>query len=796
MRLLRTDLSDGRLELQEFMGDCGHKYAILSHAWGEDELTMQDIQASCEQTKKGYSKVVNCCSRAKADNFEYVWIDTCCIDKTSSAELSEAINSMYRWYQNSDVCYVFLADVPSTVPFSDSRWFTRGWTLQELIAPSVVIFVDENWKELGTKATLQEVIMRRTNIPAAVLAGNGPGDASVAQKMSWAARRQTTRVEDIAYCLLGIFGVHMPLLYGEGERAFIRLQEEIIKTSDDHSIFAWRSDDSRSGLLATGPAAFADSGDVMARSHPGSNSGPMSISNRGVHLNIPFMGLDQEGLGIGLLNCTNTGTDKVIAIYLRDTLLTMDRLERVRPGEFELLDLSKTGPSQRPVRSICVKLGRLGQTCRVNADIAKASCQGDALLSSVLMGDSTVRNDDKTRTKILRLAARGDGIGVCRLLGTGIIPANLQDTTGKTPLLYAAENGHTGLVWLLLTRQDVSPSSADINGWTALSHAARRGHKAVVESLLARMDMQPYLTDGARRTPLSHAAETGQDAIIRSLLTTGKFEPDTADSDGRRPLFYAVQRGHVGTVRLLIDTGRVDVYEEVNKKDLLGWVLDKQAHDIATILIKKDVSLERKHLGATPLMKAAATADTALVSLLLEKGANIERADENGMTPLGLAAKLGKVALAELLLEKGANIEGASYQGMRPLALAAEKGHDALAKLLLEKGANIEVTNNMGMTPLNLAAAKGHDALTKLLLEKAKCGKMAVAKLLLEKGAKVEQNEESQSALACASLSGHEEMVRLLLAKGAMVKASALDAAAAGGHLKIFEILVDEVTYA
>ncbi|KAK4460442.1 ankyrin repeat-containing domain protein [Cladorrhinum samala] len=885
MRLLRTDLSDGRLELQEFAGDCREKYAILSHVWGESELTIQDVQASVGQTKKGYSKVINCCSRAKSDGFDYVWIDTCCIDKTSSAELSEAINSMYRWYQDADVCYVHLADVPS-VPFPDSRWFTRGWTLQELIAPSVVVFVDENWRDLGTKATLQEAIMRSTNIPAAVLAGNGPSNASVAQRMSWAARRQTTRVEDIAYCLLGIFGVNMPLLYGEGERAFIRLQEEIIRTSDDQSIFAWRSDDSRSGLLATGPAAFADSGNVIACSHPGFDNGPMSISNRGVHLSIPFIGLDGEGLGLGLLNCTKTGSgEAAIAVYLRDTLLTMDRFERVWPGEFELLDLSKTGPAQRPVRSICVKLGRLGHASRGAGGLAKEPCRGGddagrpraSLLSSVLMGNPVMRNDAaNTRTELFRLASRGDLVGVCRLLGSGIIPANLTNAVGKTALLYAAENGHRGLVWLLLTRQDMPPSSADVNGWTALSHAARGGHKDVVESLLARTDMRPYVTDSAGRTPLSHAAETGQDGVIRALLASGKFEPDAADSNGKRPLFYAVREGHASTARLLIETGRVDVYAKIDNVDLLCWAIQKQAQDLATMLINRGVMLEREYRGKTPLATAAAAAaGEALVSLLLDKGANVEATDVRGMTPLALAVESGSVASVRLLLAKGArsnvsdrggmtplglavvkgdaasaklllgngaNVEVADH-GITPLALAADKGNAALVRLLLEKGANIEVGLASGvMTPLVLAAKSGDAASVKLLLERgakpeakdywertplawaarkgdvasakllldkganveapdkdrmtplamaAKLGMVAVAELLVEKGANARGSKESRSALAWASGGGHEGMVRMLIAKGVMVEASAFDAAAESGHLKVFQILAE-----
>jgi len=131
---------------------------------------------------------------------------------------------MYRWYQDADVCYAYLADVPSKVNFSGSRWFTRGWTLQELIAPSKVIFFDEEWKELGTKASLRRSISDFTGIPGSILSDNDSLERlSIAQKMSWAAKRKTTRLEDRAYCLMGIFSINIPLLYGEGERAFLRL---------------------------------------------------------------------------------------------------------------------------------------------------------------------------------------------------------------------------------------------------------------------------------------------------------------------------------------------------------------------------------------------------------------------------------------------------------------------------------------------------------------------------------------------------------------------------------------------
>jgi hypothetical protein len=172
---------------------------------------------------------------------------SCCIDKKSSAELSEAINSMYRWYQQSAVCYVFLADVSSDKPeikvqFKSSRWFTRGWTLQELIAPQNVVFYSKEWRILGTKSDDEMTIFLSliTRIDEEYVNGKDINLASISKRMSWASSRRTTRTEDIAYCLLGIFDLNMPLLYGEGKRAFRRLQEEILKTQPyEHTLFAW-----------------------------------------------------------------------------------------------------------------------------------------------------------------------------------------------------------------------------------------------------------------------------------------------------------------------------------------------------------------------------------------------------------------------------------------------------------------------------------------------------------------------------------------------------------------------------
>lgn len=190
----------------------------------------------------------NTCHRALQDGFQYVWIDTCCIDKSSSAELSEAINSMFRWYQESKICYAFLSDVADgRTLFHESRWFSRGWTLQELIAPKRVVFLNQNWEPLGDREELADEITVATGIERHILARPDCNvqdmlrSFSVAQRMRWASKRVTTRAEDIAYCLMGLFDVNMPPLYGEGAyKAFERLQEAIISETADHSILAFR----------------------------------------------------------------------------------------------------------------------------------------------------------------------------------------------------------------------------------------------------------------------------------------------------------------------------------------------------------------------------------------------------------------------------------------------------------------------------------------------------------------------------------------------------------------------------
>jgi hypothetical protein len=301
MRLI--DVRD--FSLHTFYGDATPPYAILSHTWlqADEEVTfaaITDVTNTAWRRLPGAQKIIFTCKQAAVHGLRYAWIDTCCIDKSNSVELSEAINSMFRWYQQSVKCYVYLTDVRehTDTQIARSWWWSRAWTLQELVAPRVVIFYDMNGQKIGTKADLTELIASRFNIDCETL--EHPHTIfvkSVAQRMSWAAHRKATRIEDQAYSLLGIFEVNMTMQYGEGMLAFTRLQEMILQKSNDQTLFTWglnahpieetleafrrengerihtryRTDGDvlawhENGMFADNPAQFAETGGVIFHS--------------------------------------------------------------------------------------------------------------------------------------------------------------------------------------------------------------------------------------------------------------------------------------------------------------------------------------------------------------------------------------------------------------------------------------------------------------------------------------------------------------------------------------------------
>ena len=336
MRLLHTT----KLKFEEFFDDEVPRYAIMSHRWGPDEVSYQDFLAGRKKEGAGYRKIVACCNYAASDRerycrnfllsksdsgpFQWVWIDTCCIDKTSSAELSEAINSMFEWYAKATICYAYLSDVTKSKDvgqtmseFRESKWFTRGWTLQELLAPSNLSILDKNWTQIGTRMELDFAIAQVTGISrtqVTIFWDRGVHFVSAAEKFSWVAGRETSRREDQAYYLLGIFGINMPLLYGEGKNAFRRLQAEIIRSSNDESVFIWESPrymglGGVKGLMPNSAKAYKFD---HSEHHPNFNKipgrarPPYSITNQGVELCVP-KGLSLQQNFLFPLNCTHRG---------------------------------------------------------------------------------------------------------------------------------------------------------------------------------------------------------------------------------------------------------------------------------------------------------------------------------------------------------------------------------------------------------------------------------------------------------------------------------------------------------
>lgn len=284
------------IQLEEILDESQRPpYAILSHRWRAEEVSFAELSERRELAEKklGFVKIRKCCNVVKSQfQLDYVWVDTCCIDKRNSADLQEAINSMYSYYEHSTACIVYLDDVkvqplePSGwfTALKHSEWFKRGWTLQELLASKSRSFYGAEWTALGTCHSMKEhtvasffhdAVSKAAHVPLDVLLGRKKVEEfCIAHRMSWAAPRRTTRPEDISYSLMGLFRVNIPILYGEGAaKAFERLQQEILKSSFDQSIFVWRRPSTpgvtSSGLLASSPAHFMDTPEDLFLGRPG-----------------------------------------------------------------------------------------------------------------------------------------------------------------------------------------------------------------------------------------------------------------------------------------------------------------------------------------------------------------------------------------------------------------------------------------------------------------------------------------------------------------------------------------------
>ncbi|KAK4495434.1 hypothetical protein PRZ48_013765 [Zasmidium cellare] len=326
------------LKLQEFVEGSIPPYAILSHRWTDEELTFKELAKDrADKDKKGYRKLLGACQISAGYGVDYIWCDTCCIDKRSSAELSESINSMFAWYQKAKVCLAYLEDVhlgpDLDEELSRSVWFTRSWTLQELLAPGFLEFYDHDWVYFGSRSDHVASLSRISGIDRDVLIGTRPlHGCSVCKRMSWAADRHATRSEDIAYSLMGIFNVNMPLLYGEGSKAFERLQEEILRRSSDKTILSWGHSNEDIRLLARCPADFRALRGLVI--DPDMKLCRLGVSNVGLEVYAKIMrwGLGTYGIVVG-----EEKEDEVYHVILARKMHREDNLYKIDVEKLPIL---------------------------------------------------------------------------------------------------------------------------------------------------------------------------------------------------------------------------------------------------------------------------------------------------------------------------------------------------------------------------------------------------------------------------------------------------------------------------
>jgi hypothetical protein len=736
MRLLNVDT----FKLEEFFGLDAPPYAVLSHTWGSDseEVSYRDVLGGrLDSASTRPPKVTGCCEQAQADGYEYVWIDTCCIDKTNSVELQEAINSMFRWYRNAAICYAYLSDVPSgdnlhdaKSAFSSSRWFQRGWTLQELLAPLNLRFYDASWSCLGTKGDLCHLVETVTGIPTPFLLGMAElHQASVAQRMSWAAKRVTKRTEDIAYCLLGIFGVSMPMIYGEGGKAFRRLQEQIMKDLADDSILAWNvvleatasrhTNVTFGSALAPAPSSFANSGQIAMMDHTAHSS--FEVHGGSLRLSAALWPAS-DGHFIGLLRCVHgQKKDMVVGIPLA-TAQGGHPDKYFRPDGSPAILVPKQAPgAPPPLVYIQLDGGRkslnVAETCWFHVrksvanleliDVHPSSCwhKERALIEAAV---------EPSTGGVQRILARfrdtttndADFVAVLEFDDQARPYCNLMVAFRKTSLEEIASHPD---VW----RERISNTTCAYNGSLSLYVA--------LESLTASTSRRSYILKSWKSSAIPDA----------SINATTTLESSGASA-------------------LLDDLREIVKGQKTIAKELRDWMRDSK-QKIAEQQVElekirdKIVRLEqeerrmidehaREHRLEIDLREKCARAKTAEVDTwdkisgmerLIEFYNSGEEVPENGDALaksaeqiLPFAVEMGHDSFARLLIDRVASVLVPDLEGRTALHHAARRGQEELVSLLIHRGARVDTWDASGETPLHAAAGRGFAGITSLLLWK------------------------------------------------------------------------------
>jgi len=779
-------------KLEEFH-DKTPPYAALSHTWGDDneELSFRDVQdGRLDKPGLGSFKFWGSCQQANNDGLEYLWVDTFCIDKTNSVELSEAINSMFRWYSLASVCYAYLSDVPpNDVPrspdskFRASRWFRRGWTLQELIAPTILRFYGSEWHDLGTKGTMSTIVEEVTGISRNFLLN--PTElhtASVAQRMSWAAQRKTKRGEDRAYCLLGIFGVTMPMIYGEGgHQAFYRLQEEIMKKTRDHSILAWGlgtdhlpnqafGRDVPGRILAAAPSDFANSRNIVPRKQTTNFLDPIDIIGGTLRASLPLV-TSSKGKVIGLLNCgPKNDTRLMVGIPLVKVPLGPPE-EYFRPRESYSVLQPTSGPSKSRSNVYVNNHGRDEELstgfnqhswhyndrdfARLHLEISGVSPRRCWLEEQEAFTTPITPSDGPTWQTLVRLRHIGT-TSRDFVLGLGSKP---QGSHTKAQVCVFVCSRNTPLDELAANLDNIAraadgkttASNDLLHLRVALESDTRQSNSTIT---LKALGVPPRITFDAT---LGLQASTLKQVLVLILKGDGQ-------SDGGKNMSHLYQaRGECESIKAALKALGQKRQALLGEEDSTVWETKEWGYTSGqwvhvwewwSKFWQSEYGPSPKITQPTPFRWAVANDYADLVELFLAKDPSMAATDQDGWMPIFCATTNGSSAVAQLLLEiEITDVNAKDSNGQTPLICALVNGFPEVAKLLLESGkADINATDDGGRTPLSWAAENGHETMVKLLILN---------------GANVEvADKNNQTALAFARKGGHQSIARLLFGRG------------------------------
>lgn len=772
MRLLNVET----FQLEEFFYDDPPPYAILSHTWGKDseEVSHRDVlDGKLSHGSTRPSKVSGCCAQAKKDGFRYVWIDTCCIDKTNSTELHEAINSMFRWYQNAAICYAFLSDVPArTDPrkpgsaFLSSRWFQRGWTLQELLAPLNFRFYDARWQCMGTKGALCDAVEQITGIPTPYLLGIADfRQASVAQRMCWAAPRSTKRQEDMAYCLLGIFGIFMPLIYGEGDKAFRRLQEQIMKDGADDSIFAWdlppveSADRPGRGIpgvaLAPGPSHFRNSGGVVSAGHSAQSfeqhggrlrlSVTLDTAPGGQLHGVLSCGLEQEPdkmVGIPLIAAPGGQPDHYVRQEGRPAVLL--QTSEMGGAAATIIHLQLDGGRQSPIvggAQSCWFQIRNSHPGVELVEVFPPECwhKERALIEAGIepdTGDAQVilaRFRDKQpglMDFVAVLEAKPQAQPRCRLMvatsNTALadISHHLDTRSDGVSAPQAANNGASDLSMELemlcsspsqrrfavkpvaLSEPPAFTLDATAGIWTSGVESVladlRQIEKARTQQAVIAKSQLP-----AHRSKMSQAQ--GRLDAVRAQIRALMEEERKLDDE------YKHLCGHEHQLVLAQSRAMQETDDASKTISAMHCLLDSYDTEFSIERFNARAEAEEQILPF-----AVEKEYRGFVRLLLNNGISVMGEDLVGRTALHHAAWIGDEPLVRTLISIDAAVDATARKMgcVTPLHMAVQRGWPGIVQLLLDCEADVNMRTVAGSTALHFAAARGLEDIAMLLIER------------------------------------------------------------------------------